>query len=229
MESAIRGTGVNRDTEAQVDASTKAIRMSLRPIDWTLDAQPGVGGHYYVEAASGALTGVGANGVIFSFQWRDPKLVAILKRLSLWYYITTAYTAAQMNDFELIFATNFTAAHTGGNALVAAPKRRSLMAPSSAVTDLRMASTAALGGGTLTLDSQGMRAVADGPPNVAIPTATLAVPRQELLLYDNKEMGVHPKVMGKDEGFVVRAITAMGAAGVIKAYLAAEWCESQVY
>jgi hypothetical protein len=134
-----------------------------------------------------------------------------------------------MNDFELIAASQWTASDTGGTALFPVPKRRSLMGQNSAVTDCRMSSTAALSAGTRTLDACGLRFVADGPPNVAIPTATLAVTRNELLLYDNKEFGIHPKIFGINEGFVIRAVTAMGAVGVIKAYVHAEWAEVRQY
>jgi len=227
--STIAGTGPNADIEMQIDPTFQAGRVQVKPLEYTEPGKPGFGGHYYVDAISGALTGVGANGVIFSYQWTDSGYMAVLQRVSLVYYITTAYGTAQMNDFELIFASAFTAAHTGGAALTPSPKRRAAMAVNSAVADCRMASTAALGGGTLTLDSAGYKAVADGPPNVAIPTATLGVPRQELLLYDHKEFGQHPKILGRSEGFVVRMITAMGASGVIKAMINAEWAEVRQY
>jgi hypothetical protein len=224
----VSGTGPQADVELQVDPTHSASRVSLKPLEYAEVGKPGIGGHYFVDGASGALTGVGANGPIFSFRWSDTKYLAVLKRVSMVYYITTAYTTAQMNDFELICATGFTASDTGGTALTPVRKRVNLMSASVA-TDVRISSTAALGGGTRTLDAAGLRFVADGPANVAIPTATLAVPRQELLLYDNKEFGVHPKVFGKDEGFLVRAVTAMGAVGVIKAYVMAEWAEVAQY
>lgn len=229
MEMAVRGSGPQADTEMQVDPTFQAARFSYKPLEYTDPGKMGVGGHYYVDGASGALTGVGANGPIFSFRWSEVSKLAVLKRVAMVYYITTAYGTAQMNDFELICATGFTASDTGGTALIPVPKRRAGMAPGSAATDVRVAAAAALGAGTRTLDASGLRFVADGPPNVAIPTATLAVPRQELLLYDNKEFGVHPKVFGKDEGFIVRAVTAMGATGVIKAYVHAEWAEVSQY
>jgi len=55
------------------------------------------------------------------------------------------------------------------------------------------------------------------------------VPRQELVLFDSKEMGAHPKVFGVGEGWIIRAVTAMGAAGVMKAYIHAEWAEVRSY
>lgn len=229
MDTAIKGTGPQSDVEAQVDPTFLSLRMTLKPLEYTEVGKPGLGGHYYVDGISGALTGVGANGPIFSARWSDSTKLCVLKRVGLVYYLTTAYTTAQMNDFELIFATGFTASDTGGAALVPIPKRRSSMAPGSAFTDMRMSTTAALSAGTRTLDASGMRVQADGPPNVAIPTATLAVSRQELLLYDNKEFGVHPKVLGRDEGFIVRMVTAMGAAGVIKAMIHAEFAEVSQY
>jgi hypothetical protein len=229
MESTITGSGLQADTELQIDPSFQAARVSLKPLEYTEPGKTGLGGHYYIEGITGALTGVGANGPIFSCRWSDSRYLMVLKRVSVWYNITTAYTTAQMNDFELIFATAFTASDTGGGALVPIPKRRAAMAPGSAITDMRLSTTAALSAGTRTLDATALRFVQDGPPNVAIPTATLAVPRNELLLYDNKEFGVHPKILGKDEGFIVRMPTAMGAVGVIRASVMAEWAEVLQY
>jgi hypothetical protein len=228
-ETAITGAGQQSDVELQVDPTFQAARISMRPTEYTEPGKPGVGGHYYVDGISGALTGVGANGAIFSYQWTDATLFSILHRVSLVYYITTAYTTAQMNDFELVFASSFTAPDTGGAAVVPSPKRRAGMAPNSAVGDIRMATTAALAAGTRTLDSTGYKGVADGPPNVAIPTATLGVTRQEMLLYDHKEFGQHPKIFNRSEGFIVRMITAMGAVGVIKAMINAEWAEARQF
>lgn len=225
-EFTVVGAGSHSDIEQQVDPSYMASRVSLRPIEHTVPGEDGKGGHYYADAASGALTGVAANGLVYSCQWTDPSYLMVLKRVALVYYITTAYTTAQMNDFELIAATTFTAPDTGGTVVVPIPKRRSRMAQGSVVGDMRISSTAALTAGAgKTLDGAGLRIAADGPPNVAIPTATLGVPRQELLLYDNKEFGVHPKVFGKGEGWNIRMITAMGAVGVIKLYVHAEWAE----
>jgi len=232
MDGSIVGTGPQSDVEAQVDPTFNTLRVNIKPLEYTEVNKPGLGGHFYVAGATGALTGVGANGIIFAFRWSDTKWLAVLKRVSLVYYLTTAYTGAQMNDFDIVAVTGYTASDStgaGATVLTPSPKRRSTMAPSSAVTDCRIAGTAALSAGTKTIDASSLRYVADGPPNVAIPTATLAVPRQELLLYDNKEMGVHPKVFGTNEGFLVRMVTAMSAAGVIKAYIQAEWAEVSQY
>jgi hypothetical protein len=225
----LSGSGPGTDTELQIDSLFQALRASLRPYDW---APPGVasvaaGGHFFFEAATGALTGAAANSPLMSLRWDDSNLSLVLLRLSMWYYLTTAYTAAQMNDFELVRATLFAAADSGGTPVVPLKKRTNM--PNSRVQDLRVASTAALTAGTRTLDAAGFGVVVDGPPNVAIPTATLGIPRQELVLYDVREVGAHPLVIGKNEGLIVRNITAMSAAGVIKAYFEADWAEVAVF
>lgn len=215
------GSGGNENVMAQVDSLFQALRVSLRPVDYTQGND--IGGHYYFETATGALTGVGANGPIASIRNGDSKFTTLLLRLSLWYYITTAYTTAQMNDFELIRATGWTVADTGGTIVTPAKKRNEGMAAPK--TSINVATTAALSAGTRTIDSTGVRVAVDGPPNVAIPTATLAVPRTELPLYDFKEHGGHPLALDYQEGLIVRAITAMGAVGVVKAYVAGEFIE----
>lgn len=231
MDVQLTGGGAQADVELQIDPTFQAARVSLKPLEYGEPGKLGLGGHFYAAVASGALTGVGAAGVIFAFRWSDTKYIAVLQRVSLVYYITTAYTTAQMNDFDIVGCTGFSASYTGGNAVTPVPKRRASMAPASAATDIRISTTAALtvGSPAPTIDGSSSNYVADGPPNVAIPTATLGVPRQELLLYDHKEAGHHAKVFGKDEGFLVRAVTAMGAVGVIKAYIRAEWAEVSQY
>jgi hypothetical protein len=223
MDVAIRGSGPQENIEAQVDPTFQSLRVTLRPLEWNLPGLAG-GGHFFASGASGALSGVGANGPIFSVRWTDTAHYLVLKRLALVYYLTTAYGTAQMNDFDLVRVTGFTASDSAGNAVTPQRKRNANMG-SSLVADCRMSSTAVLTAGTRTIDAASVRYVADGPPNVAIPTATLGVPRQELVLYDNKDFAVHPLVLGANEGFLVRMVTAMGASGVIKAYVQAEWAE----
>lgn len=223
MDVAIRGNGSNDDVQAQVDPTFEAVRTSLRPLDWAAPGSSG-GGHFFASAASGALTGVAANGPVYSVRWTDSAHVLVLLRLSLTYYITTAYTTAQMNDFDLIRATAFTTSDSGGSAVTPLRKRNSAMG-NTLVADARISSAGALTAGTRTLDGTSYRFVADGPPNIAIPTATVGIPRQELLLYDLLAHGGHPLVLGPNEGFLVRMLTAMGAAGVIKLYVNAEWAE----
>jgi hypothetical protein len=226
MRITLRGTGKNENIEGQVDRSTQALRVSLRPLEWA-DQDNLMGGHYFFEVASGALTAVSAAGPLLSVRNTSDKYALILKRLSMWYYITTAYTTAQMNDFDLIRATGWSVADSGGAAFTPLKKRNSTMGPSKA--DCRVCTTGALTAGTRTLDAIGIRAVVDGPPNVAIPTATLAVNRQELVLFDHKEIAVHPAVFDYQEGFIVRPITTMGAVGVIKAYFQGEFAEVPNY
>lgn len=221
LASVIRGAGGNANVEAQVDKIMQALRVTQRPLDWS--GTDDAGGHYYFETATGALTGAAANSPIFTLRNPDSHLTVLLLRLSLVYYLTTAYTGAQMNDFEIIRATGWTVADSGGAAITPAKARLENMANPKA--DIRIATTAALTAGTRTIDSTGIRAVADGPPNVAIPTATLAVPRQELVLYDLRDIGSHPVSLDYQEGIILRNITAMSAAGVIKAFVMGSFVE----
>jgi hypothetical protein len=50
-----------------------------------------------------------------------------------------------------------------------------------------------------------------------------------LTLYDNTVMGQHPLIYGKNEGFNVRVVTALGVVGVVKYYVAVEWVEVPGY
>ncbi len=129
---------------------------------WVEPRTPGVGdasllGSYGFSVVTGTLAAaLAANSVIFSARWGDAaKLAAIIK--FRWRFLPlTPFTAATLTDhtsFDAFLATAFSASHTGGTALtLTSPsfKRRGSFNATS-FTDLRIATTAALGGGTLTL------------------------------------------------------------------------------
>jgi hypothetical protein len=192
-----------------------------------------VGGHYAAAQVSGALTGVAAAGSVFSARWAPPTGAAafmVLERLQVGFVLTTPFTAGQVVDFDVVRCSGFTAADTGGTALTPFignnNKARTSMMSTSAMSDMRISSTAALGAGTKTQDTNPFGYATSSVINVAIPTATVpggVLPLTDLYSFVNN--GQHPEVFGVNEGFNIRNVTAMSAAGVIKLYVVCTWAE----
>jgi hypothetical protein len=211
-----------------VDATFGAGRVSIRPNEFI--GQGVGGGHYRAAATSGALTGVGAGAAVFSMRWAPPNggsALFLLKRVQVSWILTTAYTAAQTTDLDIVRCTAFTAADTGGTALTPFTgnnnKVRSGLMATSIVADMRISSTAALGAGTKTQDANPFSYLSmppQGAANTAFTTGTMLTD-----LYAENILNEHPQMFGANEGFNVRAVTAMGATGVIKLYVVVEWAE----
>jgi len=204
----------NGGTTQEVDATFRAARVSLRPAE--------VIGYYSVSGASGALTGVAANGPVFSFRNTGSNLM-LVRRLSIRFVTTTAFTAAQGLDYQLVRANSFTASDTGGTALytAGANKHRTGFTNITSAPDIRISSTGALTAGTRTLETAGMGIA--GGSSTGVGTSMLT---EDLLGYDS---GDYPLVLAQNEGFVITNGIAMGAAGVIRLQVSVEYAETAAY
>ena len=209
-------------TENVIDPTFNAQRVRQMPSEY--NSQGFGGGHFRVAVPTGALTGVAAAGTIFSARWAPAaNSFMLLKRIQAAMIITTAFTTAQAVDLDVIAQRAFTAADTGGTPITPitgnSQKVRSQFMQTSTMADMRISTTAALGAGTKTADSFAFGIT--GLPNTnALATGTALVD-----LYKEDAQAQHPVMFGPNEGFNVRMVTAMGAVGVIKVYLAVEWAE----
>lgn len=210
-------------TEQITDATFGASRVILKPTDFAFGGY--VGGHYRVAASTGALTGVAAAGAIFSARWSpgSTNSYALLKRVQIASIITTAFTTAQAIDFDIVTDRAFTAADTGGTPITPilgnSQKNRSSIMNTSQMTDMRIATTGALGAGTKTADASAM-GITCHPNNNSIGSGSALID-----LYKEDVQAAHPVMFGNNEGFNIRMVTAMGAVGVIKVYVVVEWAE----
>jgi hypothetical protein len=204
----------NGGTTQEVDATFRAARVSLRPVE--------VIGYYTVGGASGALTGVAANGPVFSFRNTGSNLI-LVRRLSVGFVTTTAFTTAQGLAYQLLRANSFTASDSGGTALFTAGqnKHRNSFTNITSAPDIRISSTGALTAGTRTLETAGMGIA--GGSSTAVGTS---MPTEDLLGYDS---GDYPLVLAQNEGFVITNGIAMGAAGVIRLQVSVEFAETAAY
>jgi hypothetical protein len=212
-----------------IDPTYGAARFVEKPDEYN-NAQGFSGGHYSLASESGLLTGVAAAGAVFSFR-APAQGYAIVKKIKAAWVLTTAYTTAQATDFDVVRCTGFTASDSGGTALApsaqtntATNKKRTNLMNSSQLTDLRISTTAALTAGTK---------VQDAFPFGLLPYASVGATSNTALvtgvpltdIYAQYTMNEHPMMFAPNEGFNIRAITAMGAAGVIKLYVKVDWAE----
>src|SRR4249920_2319587 len=137
--------------------------------------------------------------------------------------------------FDAFIGRSFSASHTGGSGgaptSIFPSKMRNSMSTSN-VGDLRWSTTAALGGGTVTLDTQPVAcSVRKGNRvNPAAATEEVIMPQ-----YDGMEAdidigsGDHPIVLVTNEGIVVRNRTVWPAAGTGILSVMMAWAEVDSY
>lgn len=178
-----------------------------------------------LAGASGLLTAVAAAGPIFSFRWIDTTRLCVPLSLAWGWFVTTAFTAAQVVDHQAKIARAFTASDTGGAVIVLTGnngKMRTAYEISASPPDARIATTGALAAGTRTLDAT----------PIAYNGAWAGGLGQGLALrqFDfEPENGVHPIILAPSEGIVVENVTLMGAAGVIKWFAFLRYLETPVF
>lgn len=210
----------------EVESGTRAGRVTLRPLDTITD---GAGGSYSLSAITGIMAaGIAGASEFVQFRWTSTTYNALIRRVRITAAVLgTAFTAGTVL-FDLTRATAWTAAGTGGGvATLTAPnlKRRSSMAASQ-VQEIRIATTAALGAGTKTLDAMPMRSVITGIPN----TAFLPLVGGQgggaddgLLIGSYRGDAEYPLVLAANEGFVIR--TTVPATGTWTAHIGIDWDE----
>lgn len=201
-------------TVQEVDNTFRAGRITIRPpevINWNS-----------IAGTSGLLTGVAAAGPVFSFRNTGANLIMV-RRVSLGFYTTTAFTAAQGLAYQLRKANSFTASDTGGTALYTAGqnKHRNSMTNISSAPDVRISTTGALSAGTRTLESQPLAAVCGS--STAVGTG---LPTVNLFSHDP---GDYPLILAQNEGFIIANGFAMGAAGVINLQVGVEFAECSAF
>jgi hypothetical protein len=194
--------------------------MLVAPVGGIPGAEKGI---YRVAAISGVTTGIAGAGVLFSALWRSTTLKALLYTLEVKMSLITPFTAAQDLGFDAVVGRSFTAAHTGGTAVNLTSNNNKIIVgyPSSGFTDMRVATTAALGGGTVTPDAQPFMAGYGGQALAAAAAQHSPV----IGLYDHYAPNKRSIILSQDEGILVRNGVAQGAAGTVRFIITMEWIE----
>jgi len=213
-------------------AAAVPLHITAKPIPY------GALGHYRFQVVTGTLAAaLAANAVVFSARWGDATRLCLITKLKIRFLPLTLFTAATLTDhtsFDAVIGRTFTASHTGGTALTLTGnsfKMRASMG-TTLFTDLRIATTAALGGGTITLDPHPFaQSIRKG--NRVNPTA--ATEETIMPAMDGMEMdfdmggGDHPITLAQNEGIVIRNRTVWPAAGTGILSVQLAWAELTVF
>ena len=209
-----------------------AQRVTARPI------ASGTLGHYRFSVVTGTLAAaLAAGAVVFSARWGDATRFAALLRFRLRFMPLAPFTAATLSDhtsFDAVVGRTFSASHTGGTGLTLTGnsfKMRASMG-STLFTDLRIATTAALAGGTVTLDPHPLASTLRKGNRVNVAAGT-----EEVIESSNNALdidfstgdGQHPLILATNEGLVVRNRTVWPAAGTGILQVEMVWAEVAAY
>lgn len=183
----------------------------------------------------GVLTGIipaalAANSEIFQFRWSDAQALCRINKITLSAAVTTTYFAAGVPvQIDLVKSTAWTAAGTGGTGVTMAAtlKRRTGTMNSSLLVagDCRIATTAALGAGTKTLEGNSLKAIVSGAPITSslsgqiFPVGTV--------LFDRADND-YPLILANNEGLSIRSV-AVPATGTWTAAVQIQWSEMAGY
>jgi hypothetical protein len=206
-----------------------AQHSSARPVPY------GNLGHYKWAGFTGVLpAALAANSEIFQFRWSHATNLAVIGKIRISASVsTTMFAAGVPVQIDLIKSTAWSAQGTGGTApsLAAMGKTRNSMASSSMTAgDMRIATTAALGAGTKTLETGSSMAtiVAAGPITGSLNGQIIAP--GTILWEPDMGDGEHPLVLGGlgggavSEGFSIRSV-AVPATGTWMMAISIQWAE----
>jgi hypothetical protein len=209
---------------AEVDGTLwRALRCTNRPIDY------GSLGYYDIAVVSGAIAaGMAANGELFHMRWTDAtRLMVLFKVLCSGMRATTAFAVGAI-DVKGIIARGWSADGSGGTAATMTGNNQKLRTSmgTSLIGTVRYPTTAALGAGTKTLDTQEIGMITTHS-SAGVGGATPIIGSIYLPIYDLFEQDVadceHPIVFAQNEGFVARA--TVPATGVWNVGFKSKWAE----
>jgi len=184
--------------------------------------------------AWGGFTGIlgaalGANSEIFQFRWVSPSVLAVVRRVRISACVSTTFFAAGVPvQVDMAKATAWSAQGTGGTgvSMGTTAKRRTLLASSVlGDNDMRIATTAALGAGTKTLEANSLSTLAVTGPTAGDGTI---IPPGTAIWEAHVGSGELPLILGTNEGFVIRSV-AVPATGTWTASVRVEWAEVASY
>lgn len=185
-------------------------------------------GHYSYSGPTGVLpAALGANSEIFQFRWTDATRLCVVRKVRISAAVsTTMFAAGVPIHIDLVKATGWTVAGTGGTTVTPAAllKKRTSMGNTLVATgDIRPATTAALGAGTKTLEGLPLsHIVAAGPITGSLNGTIIAA---GTILYQHEiGDGEHPLVLAANEGFVIRSV-AVPITGTWTASFTIDWAE----
>lgn len=207
--------GVNTD-KVEIE-TTKAMRVTQRP------SQVGARGAYSFGTITGVLpAALTANSEIWQWRWTHATYLMVIRRVYVTASVsTTAFAAGVPIGLELKVARTWSAQGTGGTGITFGTddckKRQTFAQTAMATGDARIATTAALGAGTKTLDGFALAHVT-GQPGTSVTRFI------DNTMWQRDTGDEWPIVLVQNEGLVIRAVE-VPATGTWKASVQIEWME----
>lgn len=191
-------------------------------------------GQYSLGAPSGIIpAALTANAEVFQFRWNPPVTadLAVIRKVEISAAVSTTYFAAGVPlEVALVKSTAWSVQGTGGTAIAPAAllKRRTNMASSRVASgDIRVATTAALGAGTKTLETVAQSRIQSGAPITASLSGQI-FPAGTVLLRADIEQGEYPLVLASQEGFSI-TVPAVPGTGTWQLTVNVQWEETDKY
>lgn len=209
------------------DVAAKGVHTVNKPTDH------GAFGHYCYGGFTGVLpAALAANSEIYQFRWSDASRLAVIRKIRISASVTTTFFAAGVPvQIDLVKSTGWTVAGTGGTAITMAGllKRRNSGMGSSLLTagDMRIATTAALGAGTKTLETLSLSTILAAAPITASLNGVI-VPPGTILWQAEIADGEHPLILEQNQGFSIRSV-AVPATGQWQVAVNVDWAEVAAY
>ena len=186
-------------------------------------------GHYAVAVQTGAIAaGASADSEVMQFRWDTSGKLAIITEVTVTGMRATTAFAVGVITLKATIARAYTVNGSGGTALGFTGDNAALRTnmADSAVSDFRIATTAALTAGTAVLEDNDIGQItthSSGGFSAATPIiGSIYLPTTTLFRADIQN-GQYPLVLASDEGFVVRA--TVPATGVWTLGLLVKWAE----
>jgi hypothetical protein len=212
----------NAGTVAEIEATHRSVRVAQRP------QELGTRGAYCLGQVSGTMAaGLAGNSEIVQMRWIDATRIMMLRSLKLSAHQQGTAFAAGAIEFNMTVARSWSADGSGGNAIVFSTnntnkKRTDFPLSLFSDTGVRVASTAALGAGTKTLDTNKAASLVSFVSSIAT-TADSSPLLAPTYLWTRDTSDEYPFIFEQNEGFVVRA-TVPGT-GTWTFGVTIEWCE----
>ena len=206
---------------ADVGGTTfRALKVHVMPVEY------GALGIYRKSLLSGTMAaGLAGNAVVYAWRWGDASRLGVVQRVLLDGLSGSATAfAAGFGKVDMMASRSYTASNTGGTAGTLTGnngKLRSSMG-TTLLTDVRISSTAALAGGTVTNDTDPI-----GQLSLAFGTAVSVQYANQTPLFGEDIGAQHPLVCLQNEGFQLRA--TVPATGTWQFGVTTMWAEVTAY
>jgi hypothetical protein len=202
--------------DAEVGAGNLALRVQQMPVEF------GSLGIYKKSLLSGTMAaGLAGNAVVYSWRWGDATRLGVVQKVTLdgLSGSATAFTAG-FGKVDMMIGRSFTASNTGGTAGTLTGNNSKLRTGmgTTLLTDVRIASTAALAGGTVTLDTDPV-----GQISLTFGVVVSVQYANTTILFGEDVGPEHPLVFAQNEGFQLRA--TVPATGTWQFGVSCRWAE----